>query len=284
MGVGSYIQYQATQVFFYYKNLLDGVIVYSGHNEIAHGIILTRDVPVQYPWTDLLLLLKVESPLKHEIYYIRDKLSKYANFLLKRQYLLYSHSLRFFFNRIVENKLKRIDELNKQLKEEADKYSFNMPHIKRDTSRDPAEYIHQNFLQGDTESIAIQKKVIKAIVPLVYTDPIVDVYTVAKARGVHFLNIIQPMMLTVDRKITPEELKETKATPFYEKTGLEILREEADKMKKIYGIETYDMNEGYWFRDTKKDVFIDPVHLTPEGNKIVANYLFKLIKEEWLNR
>ena len=59
-------------------------------------------------------------------------------------------------------------------------------------------------------------------------------------------------MLTVDRKITPEELKETKATPFYEKTGLEILREEADKMKKIYGIETYDMNEGYWFRDTKK--------------------------------
>ena len=63
MAIRGHIQYQATQIYLYYRNLLDGVIFYNGNNEGSHATILATELPVQFSKTDSNSLIKIDSPL-----------------------------------------------------------------------------------------------------------------------------------------------------------------------------------------------------------------------------
>jgi hypothetical protein len=190
----------------------------------------------------------------------------------------------FFSTRFIRKIELEIDALNSELKIEADRYSLKMPHVRNLLPVKLPKYnAKQLFFQDDPESIDIQNKVMRVFVPLVYTDPIIDAYAVARMRGIHFMNVIQPMMETVERKMLPEDLVNTRAPSVYERTGIHVLRKEAARMRQ-YGIETFDFNRGSWFKDVPEAVFIDPVHLTARGNKIVARCLFDRIKSKWFSQ
>ena len=120
-------------------------------------------------------------------------------------------------------------------------------------------------------------KVIEKVLPLMYTDPVLNAYVVSKTANAHFLSVIQPMMYIIGKETNWKALNF--ASFHFQKICVEKLRDEAKKLE-TYGIKVYNLNEIN--KDAyKKDFFIDQAHLTAEGNRIAARSLFDIIKKEW---
>lgn len=278
MGVGSHLQYQATQIYLYYQDLLDGVIFYNGNNECSHASVLATEDPVPFPEINICTMMQLNSPLKYEISALRNKLSATANFLLSKPYLLQPHFMRFFYNIYFKNKLQTIDKLNENLFQDACSQS-DFPQIKGklDEYRSLFQKVTANrFWYSDLPDF--QREMMKKVVPIVYTAPLIDAFAVAKIRNTPFLSVVQPLPVVVNRK--PEWGSPRYKLPIYQKYGNQILMEEAKKLEG-YGIKTYNLNSVNLFNQMQEDPFIDQTHLKPQANKIVARYLFELIQKEW---
>lgn len=278
MGVGSHILYQTSHIYLYYKNLLDGVIFYGGFNECAHGAMLPNDDPIQFPVINLYASLQNPSPLILEISNAESELDGFAKFLANHPYLIHSPAVRLVFNL----KAKRIKTLHAMLQDEG--HQTALPSIKGKFKKElrglfpwitAASFLQLQSFDYDNPDIP---KVIKKILPLVYTDPVLNAYVVSKTANAHFLSVIQPMMY-----ITGKETN-WKAPNFvsyhFQKSCVEKLEDEAKKLE-IHGIKTYNLN-GINKNAYKKDFFfIDQVHLKKEGTEVVASSLFEIIKKEW---
>ena len=275
MGIGSHTQYQATQIYLYYKNLLDGVIFYNGFNECAHGAMLTNNDPVRFPVIAVYASLQMPSSLILATSEMRREAVNIAKFLMRHPYLIYSPCVRFLFKR----KIQRIETLQKRLQDEG--HATTLPSIRgRHKERlknlfpdvNPMSLLHS--YDYDNPDIP---KVLDKILPLVYTEPTLNAYTVAKVSNTHFLSVIQPMIYATGKGL--DWKGRCVASYHFQKTCVEKLLEEAKKLEP-YGIKTYDINEKNFI---KKELFYSQVHIKPEGNKIAARYLFELIKKDWHN-
>lgn len=281
MAIGGHIQYQATQIYLYYQSLLDGVIFYNGNNEGSHATILTTELPVQFSKTDFNSLIKIDSPLKYEISALRQELSITANFLLMNPYLLNSYFVEFLYGVYFKNKLQKIDKINRKLMQS----SYKSPQIKGKEFQE----LRQLFLKVDPAGYwfffsiipNFSEAVIRKVIPIVYTQPLINAFAVANVRHIKFLSIIQPMSGAMSRKPGWGEAHYPNPVPVFQKVVNQILIEESKKLE-TYGIKTYNLNNINLFDQAREDIFTDGTHLTAEGNRIVANYLFKLIKEKWL--
>ncbi len=276
MGIGSHTLYQAAQIYLYYKALLDGVIFFGGFNECAHGAMLTNNEPVQFPVINVYASLQIPSPIIGQIAEERRELAKKADFLLKHSYLIYSPSVRFLFNL----KGKRIEKLQRKLQDEGHQ-TIALPGIKG-KYKEKLRGLFPNltalgFLQSYDHDNPDVPKVIEKVLPLVYTEPVLNTYAVSRTANAHFLSVIQPMMYITGKETNWKVLNF--ASYHFQKTCVEELKDEARKLE-TYGIKTYNLNEinknGY-----KKDFFIDQAHMTNEGNRTTARFLFEIIKKEW---
>lgn len=284
MGVGAHTLYPAVQIYLYYQNLLDGVIFFAGNNEATHIVVLgTGDYPVQFPHMDVVDLLRMVSPLKNEIFTLRQKLSNTATSLLKNPYLLYSYFVRSLYDVYFNNKLRKVQRLNEKLIQEP-RENVILPHI-RPHSREKLQDLRSIMKKYKPHEMGeayfpadLLEDAMRRVVPFAYTDPLINAFAVAKIRNHYFLNIIQPMLLAMGRK--PSWGKPNYHVPMQAKTANKILKEETKKME-AFGIKTFNLNDIKIFEQAEKDIFIDGLHLTPEGNKIVAGYLFELIQKEW---
>jgi len=276
MGIGSHTLYQASQIYLYYKNLLDGIIFFGGFNECAHGAMLTNNEPVQFPVINIYASLQIPSPLIGRITEERRGLAKRANFLLKHPYLIYSPSVRFLF----KLKEKRIEKLQARLQDEGHQ-AMTLPGIKGKYKEKLRGLFPKltalGFLQSYDYDNPDVPKVIEKVLPLVYTEPVLNTYAVSKTANAHFLSVIQPMMYITGKETNWKALNF--ASYHFQKTCVEELKDEARKLE-AHGIKTYNLNEinknGY-----KKDFFIDQAHMTNEGNRTTARSLFEIIKKEW---
>lgn len=284
MGIGAQTLYPAVQIYLYYQDLLDGVIFIAGNNEATHIVVLgTGDYPVQFPHMDIVGLLTMVSPLKNEIFTLRQKLSDTATFLLKNPYLLYSYFVRSLYDVYFNNKLQKVERLNEKLKQESRDHVI-LPGI-RPHSREKLQDLRRIMKKYKPHEMGeayfpadLLEDAMRRVVPLVYTDPLINAFAVSKIRNNYFLNIIQPMLLAMGRN--PNWGKPRYRVPMQAKIANKVLNEEAKKME-AFGIKTFNLNEIKIFEEAKQDIFIDGLHLTSEGNKIVARYLFELIQKEW---
>lgn len=297
MGLGGFIQYQATQVFVYYAALLDGVIFYAGHNEIAHGQILQRPDPLRFPLADVLAAYHADLPSKHEIYALRRELGEVTHGCLAWKRLLTLPSRRGWCGARIGRLLKDIDDANRALTLELTKGPRATPPLADGfrqglSSWDPAVEFAFFFSRRPADA-ALRRAIMDRVVPLVYTGPLVDAAAVARARNVRFVNVLQPLIAGVDKPYSRYERTviehpaakkpghDSDAVQ-YEVTGLEILRREAQALARL-DIPTIDLNaKNEVFRRVHEDVFIDPVHLNPLGARLVAERLFTHIRERWL--
>jgi len=276
MGIGSHTLYQAAQIYLYYKNLLDGVIFFGGFNECAHGAMLTNNEPVQFPVINLYASLQIPSTLIVRIFDERRELAKRAAFLIEHPYLIYSPSVRFLFNL----KVQRVEKLQKRLQNEGHETTA-LPSIKgkyKEKLRGLFPKITAlGFLQSYDYDNPDIPKVIKKVLPLVYTDPVLNAYTVSKTVSAHFLSVIQPMMYITGKETNWKAFNF--ASYDFQTRCVDNLLEEANKLE-AYGIRTYNLNEinknAY-----KKGFFIDQAHLKKEGTEVVAHSLFDIVKKEW---
>ena len=276
LGIGSHSQYQATQVYLYYKNLLDGVIFFAGFPECAHPAMLTNDEPVQFPVINLYASLKVLAPSSTEITKIRHELERGNSLVSRYPYLMYVPFVKYLF----EGKEKRVEELNKKLQNEG--HSTTLPIIKGEFKAklkkafpaltNPLKLMHS--YDYDNPDIP---KVLEKILPLVYTDPLLNAYGVSRTTNAHFLSVIEPMIYITGKDPKWKELMF--ATYHFQTTCVNKLKEEAKKLEAC-GVKTYNLNE-IAVKTYKREFFIDQVHLTKEGTQNVANVLFDLIKKEW---
>jgi len=277
MGIGSHTLYQASQIYLYYKNLLDGIIFFGGFNECAHGAMLTNNEPVQFPVINVYASLQIPSPMIGQIAEEKRGLAKRAAFLLEHPYLIYSPSVRFLF----KLKEKRIEKLQAQLQDEGHQ-AMALPGIKGKYKEKLRGLFPKLTVLGFMQSYDYDNpdvpKVIEKVLPLVYTGPVLNTYAVSKTANAHFLSVIQPMMYITDVGSGWWKYRSF-ASYHFQKTCVEKLKDEARQLE-AYGIKTYNLNEinknGY-----KKDFFNDHVHLKRNGTKFVARSLFEIIKKEW---
>ena len=276
MGIGSHTLYQAALIYLYYKNLLDGVIFFAGFNECAHGAMLTNNEPVQFPVINLYASLQIPSTLIVRIFDERRELAKRAAFLLEHPYLIYSPSVRFLFNL----KAQRLEKLRSRLQDEGHQ-SVTLPSIKGKYKEKLRGLFPKltalGFLQSYDYDNPDIPKVIEKVLPLMYTDPVLNAYVVSKTANAHFLSVVQPMMYITGKETNWKVLNF--ASFHFQKICVEKLEGEAKKLEP-YGVKTYNLNEinkeGY-----RKDFFIDQVHLKDKGTEFVAHSLFEIIKKEW---
>lgn len=297
MGLGGFIQYQATQVFLYYAPRLDGVIFYAGHNEVAHGQILMRQDPVRFPLTDVLAAQRADLPSKYEIFALRRELNQVSHRCLAVQPLLWLPSLRWWCGGHVARLLNDIDEANRALTIELTTGAGGGPPfadgLRQNLSRwEPGTEFAFLFSRRGADA-ALRRSVMDRVVPAVYTNPLIDAAAVARARSIRFLNVLQPMIAGVDKPYSRYERSviehpaakksghDSDAVQ-YEVTGLEVLRREIQALDRL-GIPTIDLNaRNEVFHGRPEDIFIDPVHLNPLGTRLVAARLFAHIRERWL--
>ena len=273
MGIGSHIQYQATQVFLYYNHLLDGVIFYNGFNECAHGAMLSNSEPVQFPVINVYAALATPMPLTVKILEMRRELSRLATFLLNHSYLIHLHSVRFLFN----FKGNKLEKLHNRLQQEG--HNTALPGFKgqykeglrhRFPNVTPESFLHS--YEKDSSDIP---KLLEEILPLVYTKPTLHAYAAARTTNTSFLSVIQPMIYATGKG---QDWKTRRiATYHFQNTCVDKLSEEA-KILETYGIKTHNINKE---NIIGKELFWSQVHIKPEGNDIAARYLFELIKKEW---
>lgn len=273
MGIGSHIQYQATQIFLYYASLFDGVIFYNGFNECAHGAMLTNSEPIEFPVINLYASLTVSSPLTLKMIETRQELGRLANFMLRHSYLSHSPLLRLMF-RVKSRKLERY-----QAELQAQSHQSTLPGIKGRFK----EELRNLFPKVTPESLMhsydrddpVVPKVLEKILPFVYTQPTLQAYAVARKKNIHFLSVIQPMIYVTGNGADWKERRI--ATHHFQKSCVDRLSTEARKLEG-QGIATHNINEKNLLN---KELFWSQVHIKPAGNEIVARYLFELIKREW---
>lgn len=276
LGIGSHTLYQAALIYLYYKNLLDGVIFFGGFNECAHGAMLTNNEPVQFPVINLYASLQIPSTLIVRIFDEKRALAQKAVFLLKHPYLIYSPSVRFLF----KLKAQGIENLQKRLQDEGHE-TMALPSIKG-KYKEKLRGLFPNltalgFLQSYDYDNPDIPKVIEKVLPLMYTEPVLNAYAVSKTANAHFLSVIQPMMYITGKETNWKALNF--ASYHFQKICVEKLEGEARKLK-LHGVKTYNLNE-INKKAYKKDFFIDQVHLKKEGTEVVAHSLFEIIKKEW---
>jgi lysophospholipase L1-like esterase len=56
--------------------------------------------------------------------------------------------------------------------------------------------------------------------------------------------------------------------------------EEAEKLKEL-NIRVHDLNDLAYFQDASNDIFLDTLHLSKEGNRLLANTVYRLLNETW---
>ncbi len=297
MGLGGFVQYQATQVFVYYAALLDGVVFYAGHNEVAHGQILQRPDPLRFPLTDVRGANQADLPAKYEIYGLRRELRGVARGCLVWKRLLTLPSRRWWCGARIGRLLRDIDDANRALTVALAQRPRATPPLADGFRRglppwDSAMDFGFFFSRRPADA-ARRRAIMDRVVPLVYTNPLIDAAAVARARNIHFVNVLQPLIAGVDKPYSRYERSvidhpaakrpnyDSDAVQ-YEVTGLEVLRREAQALARL-GIPTIDLNaRNEVFRSVQEDVFIDPVHLNPLGARLVTERLFAHIRERWL--
>ncbi len=275
LGVGSHILYQSTQIYLYYRAILDGVIYFGGFNECAHGAMLTNNDPLQFPILNLYASLKEPSLLVPEIIERRNRLAREAGFLVKHAYVMRLPSVRL----LLSYRARKIERLRSKLQDIG--HSTVLPGIKgkykeRLRSLFPS-LTAVNFLQSYAYDNPDVPRVIERILPLVYTDPVLNAYAVSKTGHAKFMNVIQPMIYILGRDLPYRE--SNFASYHFQATCVRKLTEEAKKLE-VCGLKTFNLNQ-IAVVSYKRDFFIDQVHLTREGTQTVANVLFDLIRKEW---
>lgn len=277
MGIGSHTFYQAVQIYLYYKKLLDGVIFYGGFNECAHGALLPNDDPIEFPVHNLYSSLKAPSPLIMKLSDMQSSAGKWAKFLIKHPHLVYSSSVRFIFT----VKMRRIGELQRRI--QVEEHQTDLPCIKSRLKIELRNRFPKITPSGLMQSFDYDNpdipKAIEEILPIIYTEPLINAYAVSKTNNALFLNIIQPFMYITGKDTNWKELNY--ASYYFQKCSNEKLIKESKKLKN-YGINTYDLNE-ICKGELKKEYFIDQVHLKKEGTEVIARSLFEIIKKEWYN-
>lgn len=275
LGVGSHILYQSTQIYLYYKKVLDGAIYFGGFNECAHGAMLTNNDPVEFPIMNLYASLTIPSMLVAEIIEKKKKLATKALFLQRHPYLVYSPSVRFIFG----YKAKEIEKLRSKLQDAG--HSTVLPSIKGKYKEELKKLFPavtpMNLLQSYGYDNPDVPKVIEKIVPLVYTDPVLNGYAASRTNNTKFINIIQPMIFMLGRDLKYKE--SNFATYYFQATCINKLTEQAKRLETC-GVKTYDLNR-IDVTSYKREHFIDQVHLTKEGTRNVSRILFDLIRKEW---
>lgn len=295
MGQASHIQYQATQIFNSYQHLLDGAIMYSGHNEISHGNTLKYDRPIEYPAVDFLTTVKIGSAARCKIFVLREEIKNIAvSFANSKVAML--PSIKFYLYRIIKKKLNEIDVLSEKVKEEANQgtTSLSLPLVKGRLRLELPEFNEiKYFFSTVPEDIKNQEKIMRAILPKIFTEPVINAGAIAQKKGIDFLFVIQPMFPLCRKDfLTPEEKNIIPRNPVFKAnnippicqyihTGHNILIEETAKIAS-YGFKTMDLNEEGLFADVKETAFLDTMHLKALGNEIVARRLFDFIKDNWL--
>ncbi len=273
MGIGSHIQYQVTQIFLYYAPLLDGVIFYNGFNECAHGAMLTNKEPVTFPVINLYASLSAALPLSLKTFEMKTKLGRMANFLLKHRWISWSPLVRAVF----KYRLRKVER--SQATVQARGHGSALPGlegaVKKNLRRLFPEITAEKLMHSYDRDDPVVREVLQKILPLVYTEPTLEAYAVARKRGIPFLSVIQPMIFLTGKG---SDWKERRiATYHFQKCCMDTLLEEAKRLER-FGIKTHDVNEKNLLG---RDSFWSQVHIKPEGNEIVARYLFGVIKKEW---
>lgn len=274
MGVGGGLQIQASYIYFYYWRLLNGVIFYVGNNECSIGSRLGSNTPIQFPITDYLSLaesvIKSDSAVKLRAFALASFDSPFIRFALKNPVMFELNILRVIYT----IRLNNFENFKRGLDEETQK---NAPDFARFVRKHNAPSFDGNkFLYED---VALQKKVMKTVLPLIYTDPAIQANAVAKVNHTSLLLVIQPMLGSSDKTLTAEEMA-ILPFPLYQRTCTEMIMEEGRKLR-THSIVTNDLNRINLFAKVSERVFIDPSHINKLGNKVVASYLHQLIVKHW---
>lgn len=272
MGLGGGLQIQATFIYLYYWRLLDGVIFYIGNNECSNGTKFAEASPVQFPipeiYATFVSVLTSDSMVKLRSHVVDSFDGPLTRIALKAPIFFRSNTMRVAYTIKFDN----LEKFKRKLDEEAGKKMANLPRFTRKMSL--PNFDSNKFLYED---VALQKKIMRHILPFTYTDPLIQANAVAKAKNSPFLLVIQPMLGATD-KVLNEEEKAIKPFPLYQRTCKEIFKEEARKLN-ARGIVTHDLNLKNLFKEVGTQIFNDPSHVNEEGNKIVASHLHQLISQ-----
>ncbi len=274
MGLGGGLQIQASFIYFYYWRLLNGVIFYVGNNECSIGSRLGSNTPIQFPIADYLSVaesvIKPDSAIKLRIFVRASFDNALIRFALKNPTIFKSNIFRVIYT----IQLNKFENLKRNLDEEMRK---NAPDFARFVRKhNNSNFDSHKFLYKDT---ALQKEVMKVVLPLIYTDPIIQAHAVAKVSRSPFLLVIQPMLGASDKALSVEEMA-IQPFPSYQRTCTEMMKEEGKKLR-AHGIVTNDLNRINLFRKVTERVFSDPSHVNELGNRIVASYLHQMIVKHW---
>lgn len=274
MAIGGGLQIQSSFIYLYYWRLLNGVIFYVGNNECSIGSRMGSNTPIQFPIADYLSVaesvIKPDSAIKLRSFVLASFNNALLRFALKNKTLFKSNVLKVIYT----IQLNRFENLKREMDEEMRK---NAPDFARFVRKhnDPG-FDDYKFLYED---VALQQKVMKVVLPLIYTDPIIQANAVAKINRSPVLLVIQPMLGASNKQLTAEEVA-IRPFPLYQRTCTEMIKEEGKKLS-AYGIVTNDLNRINLFRGVTERVFNDPSHVNELGNRIVASYLHQLILKHW---
>lgn len=294
MGIGSYIQYQASSAFIYYHYLLDGVINYTGHNEIAHAHILSSNRPIRFPLFDVTYsdrLIKKNSI--SNIFELRKKIANTSNHCLSWFNILNLSTLRLYCDYKISNLQKSIDKINYDFQNNGSTYS-NIKYPS-DPLRDDLPIYSQEriFFSYKMEDEIYKAEIMDKIIKYNYTQSIIDIHAIAKNSNILFLNVIQPMVGATMKNLSRFEVEEIINHPnakkfgldynavAYIKYGIKILREQSSYMKEHHNIYTYDLNSSFVFHNIHESTFMDPVHLNKLGANLVSKAIFEELCRVW---
>jgi len=278
LSIGSQHQYQATQIFMFYKRILDGVIFISGNNACSHGSFLNLDEPIQFPVVNPHATLKHPSYSINELAQKKEQLEKIARYYFSNPFFLELFIGKFVFSRIAQNLFDEIDTINLDIKNDADLAGQKLPHVKGHLVQPEfKDFDWHRFMYFDYK---YQRKVLEKLMPEVYFAPLINASYIADQSKIKFMWIVQPLLGATDKQLTISENKLITGVPTFQKACDEVIEEHSHLLTDL-GIVKHNLNHVGLFNKEKADHFIDPTHFTPLGARTVAEYLYNKVTEEW---
>jgi hypothetical protein len=280
MGVGGFQHYAATAVYIYYQSLFDGVIFLVGNNECSDGgLFFYLDDPILNFGYDYGPLFMLGSAQKSELQNLQKKLGNIGEKAIAYPRLFRLHITRLIYKILIDRLSTRMTELNDEIRYVSSSL-ITLPRFTGDIldvrRRFRENYKADQYWNDDIPDI--QYSIMRHVVPLTYTNAVITAAGLAAKRGQQFLSLIQPLGGVMERKKEWGNLKDR--YPYFHKVCHDVLSEEAEKLYNL-GIQIEDMNRIEYFKEASDDIFLDTLHLTEEGNRILAKTVFNLIRNSW---